>query len=104
MNHNSYPSNHENENNNQPNDSYTEWREAMKGVKFQGGKASVSTVVQEAVAAPASPEIQEKPDSKMKKLLGKIQDVKNFIKNKFGIESGEELVKMTDDTLVHIAL
>ncbi len=35
MNHNSYPSNHE-ENSEQPNSGYDQWREAMKDVKFQG--------------------------------------------------------------------
>lgn len=34
MNHNSYSSNYESENDSQPNDSYTEWQEAMKGVEF----------------------------------------------------------------------
>ncbi len=103
MNHNSYPSNYENENDSQPNDSYTEWQEAMKGVEFQGGKASVSTVGQEVTDTLAGPEIHEKPVSKMEKLLGKIQGVKDFIKSKFGIQSGEKLVKMTDHALVYVA-
>lgn len=103
MNHNSYPSNHESENDSQPNDSYTQWQEAMKDVEFQGGKASVSTVGQEVAGTPAGPEIHEKPVSKMEKLLGKIQGVKDFIKNKFGTQSSEKLVEMTDDALVYVA-
>lgn len=103
MNHNSYPSNYESENDSQPNDSYTEWQEAMKDVEFQGGKASVSTVGQEVAGTPAGPEIHEKPVSKMEKLLGKIQGVKDFIKTKFGIQSSEKLVKMTDHALVYVA-
>ena len=103
MNHNSYPSNYETENDGQPNDSYTEWQEAMKGVEFQGGKASVSTVGQEVTGTPAGPEIHEKPVSKMEKLLGKIQGVKDYIKSKFGIQSSEKLVKMTDHALVYVA-
>ena len=103
MNHNSYPSNYENENDSQPNDSYTEWQVAMKGVEFQGGKASVSTVGQEVADTLAGPEIHEKPVSKMEKLLGKIQGVKDYIKSKFGIQSSEKLVKMTDHALVYVA-
>lgn len=103
MNHNSYPSNYESENDSQPNDSYTEWQEAMKNVEFQGGKASVSTVGQEVADTLAGPEIHEKPVSKMEKLLGKIQGVKDFIKSKFGIQSSEKLVKMTDHALVYVA-
>lgn len=103
MNHNSYPSNYETENDGQPNDSYTEWQEAMKDVEFQGGKASVSTVGQEVTGTPAGPEIHEKPVSKMEKLLGKIQGVKDYIKSKFGIQSSEKLVKMTDHALVYVA-
>ena len=103
MNHNSYPSNYESENDSQPNDSYTEWQEAMKGVEFQGGKASISTVGQEVTGTPAGPEIHEKPVSKMEKLLGKIQGVKDFIKSKFGIQSSEKLVKVTDHALVYVA-
>ena len=103
MNHNSYPSNYESENDSQPNDSYTEWQEAMKDVEFQGGKASVSTVGQEVADTLAGPEIHEKPVSKMEKLLGKIQGVKEFIKSKFGIQSSEKLVKMTDHALVYVA-
>ena len=103
MNHNSYSSNYESENDSQPNDSYTEWQEAMKGVEFQGGKASVSTVGQEVADTLAGPEIHEKPVSKMEKLLGKIQGVKDYIKSKFGIQSSEKLVKMTDHALVYVA-
>ena len=103
MNHNSYPSNYESENDSQPNDSYTEWQEAMKDVEFQGGKASVSMVGQEVADTLAGPEIHEKPISKMEKLLGKIQGVKDFIKTKFGIQSSEKLVKMTDHALVYVA-
>lgn len=103
MNHNSYPSNYESENDGQPNDNYTEWQEAMKDVEFQGGKASVSTVGQEVAGTPAGPEIHEKPVSKMEKLLGKIQGVKDYIKSKFGIQSSEKLVKMTDHALVYAA-
>lgn len=103
MNHNSYPSNYESENDSQPNDNYTEWQEAMKDVEFQGGKASVSTVGQEVADTLAGPEIHEKPVSKMEKLLGKIQGVKDFIKTKFGIQSSEKLVKMTDHALVYVA-
>ena len=72
MNHDSYPSNSENEIDSQPNDSYTQWQEAMKDVELQGGKASVSTIGRETVAATASLEAQEKSVSKMEKLLGKI--------------------------------
>ena len=75
----------------------------MKDVEFQGGKASVSTVGQEVAGTPAGPEIHEKPVSKMEKLLGKIQGVKDFIKTKFGIQSSEKLVKMTDHALVYVA-
>lgn len=103
MNHNSYPLDYESENDSQPNDSYTEWQEAMKDVEFQGGKASVSTVGQEVADTLAGPEIHEKPVSKMEKLLGKIQGVKDFIKTKFGIQSSEKLVKMTDHALVYVA-
>lgn len=103
MNHNSYPSNYETENDGQPNDSYTEWQEAMKDVEFQGGKASVSTVGQEVADTLAGPEIHEKPVNKMEKLLGKIQGVKDYIKSKFGIQSSEKLVKMTDHALVYVA-
>ena len=103
MNHNSYPSNYESENDSQLNDSYTEWQEAMKDVEFQGGKASVSTVGQEVADTLAGPEIHEKPVSKMEKLLGKIQGVKDYIKSKFGIQSSEKLVKMTDHALVYVA-
>lgn len=103
MNHNSYPSNYESENDSQPNDSYTEWQEAMKDVEFQGGKASVSMVGQEVADTLAGPEIHEKPVSKMEKLLGKIQGVKDYIKSKFGIQSSEKLVKMTDHALVYVA-
>lgn len=103
MNHNSYPSNYESENDSQPNDSYAEWQEAMKDVEFQGGKASVSTVGQEVADTLAGPEIHEKPVSKMEKLLGKIQGVKDYIKSKFGIQSSEKLVKMTDHALVYVA-
>ena len=103
MNHNSYPSNYEGENDSQPNDSYTEWQEAMKDVELQGGKASVSTVGQEVADTLAGLEIHEKPVSKMEKLLGKIQGVKDFIKTKFGIQSSEKLVKMTDHALVYVA-
>ena len=103
MNHNSYPSNYESENDSQPNDSYTEWQEAMKDVEFQGGKAFVSTVGQEVADTLAGPEIHEKPVSKMEKLLGKIQGVKDFIKSKFGIQSSEKLVKVTDHALVYVA-
>lgn len=67
MNHNSYPSNYESENDSQPNDSYIQWQEAMKDVEFQGGKASVSTVGQEVADTLAGPEIHEKPVSKMEK-------------------------------------
>ena len=103
MNHNSYPLDYENENDSQPNDSYAEWQEAMKDVEFQGGKASVSTVGQEVADTLAGPEIHEKPVSKMEKLLGKIQGVKDYIKSKFGIQSSEKLVKMTDHALVYVA-
>lgn len=80
MNHNSYPSNYESENDSQPNDSYTEWQEAMKDVEFQGGKASVSTVGQEVADTLAGPEIHEKPVSKMEKLLGKSKASKILLK------------------------
>ena len=103
MNHNSYPLDYESENDSQLNDSYTEWQEAMKDVEFQGGKASVSTVGQEVADTLAGPEIHEKPVSKMEKILGKIQGVKDFIKSKFGIQSSEKLVKMTDHALVYVA-
>lgn len=103
MNHNSYPLDYESENDSQPNDSYAEWQEAMKDVEFQGGKASVSTVGQEVADTLAGPEIHEKPVSKMEKLLGKIQGVKDYIKSKFGIQSSEKLVKMTDHALVYVA-
>ena len=103
MNHDSYPSNHESENDSQPNDSYAQWQEAMKDAEFQGGKASVSTVGQEVAGTPAGPEIHEKPVSKMEKLLGKIQGIKDFIKSKFGTQSSEKLVEMTDDALVYVA-
>lgn len=103
MNHDSYPSNSENEIDSQPNDSYTQWQEAMKDVELQGGKASVSTIGRETVAATASLEAQEKSVSKMEKLLGKIQGVKDFINSKFGTQSSEKLVEMTDDALVYVA-
>ena len=103
MNHNLYPSNHKSEDDNQPNNSYTQWQEAMKGVEFQGGKTSVSTTGYEAVATPPSPEVQEKPISKMEKLLGKIQGFKDYIKSKFGVQNSEKLVEMTDHALVYVA-
>ena len=103
MNHNLYSSNQESENNNQPNNSYIQWQEAMKGVEFQGGKTSVSTTGYEAAATPTSSEVQEKPISKMKKLLGKIQGFKDYIKNKFGVHNSEKLVEMTDYALVYDA-
>ena len=103
MNHNSYLSNSRSENDSQSNDNYTQWREAMKDVEFQGGKAPVSTIGQEAVAVPASPEVQEKPVSKIEKLFGKIQGIKDFIKSKFGVQSSEKLVEMVDDALVYVA-
>lgn len=102
MNHNLYQSKHDSENN-QPNNSYIQWQEAMKGVEFQGGKTSVSTTGYEAAATPTSSEVQEKPISKMKKLLGKIQGFKDYIKNKFGIQNSEKLVEMTDYALVYDA-
>lgn len=67
MNHNLYQSKHDSENNNQPNNSYIQWQEAMKGVEFQGGKTSGSTIGHEAVAKPTSSEVHEKPISKMEK-------------------------------------
>ena len=103
MNHNSYTSNHESGKYSQPNNGYIQWQEAMKDVEFQGGKTFVSTVGYEAVATPTSSEVQEKPIGKMKKLLGKIQGFKDYIKNKFGVQNSEKLVEMTDYTLVHIA-
>ena len=103
MNHNLYQSNHDSENNNQPNNSYIQWQEAMKGVEFQGGKTSGSTIGHEAVAKPTSSEVHEKPISKMEKLLGKIKGFKDYIKNKFGIQNSEKLVEMTDYALVYDA-
>ena len=103
MNHNLYQSKHDSENNNQPSNSYIQWQEAMKGVEFQGGKTSVSTTGYEAAATPTSSEVQEKPISKMKKLLGKIQGFKDYIKNKFGVHNSEKLVEMTDYALVYDA-
>jgi len=70
MNHNLYQPNHDSENDNQPNGSYIQWQKAMKGVEFQGGKTSVSTTGYEAAATPTSSEVQEKPISKIEKLLG----------------------------------
>ena len=39
----------------------------------------------------------------MKKLLGKIQGFKDYIKNKFGVHNSEKLVEMTDYALVYDA-
>ena len=103
MNHNLYQSNHNSENDSRPNNGYIKWQEAMKGVEFQGGKTSGSTMNHEAVSMPTSSEVQEKPISKMEKLLGKIQGFKDYIKNKFGVQNSEKLVEMTDYALVHIA-
>ena len=103
MNHNSYPSNSENKIDSQPNNSYTEWQEVMRDVEFQGSKSSTITISQEAIPAPANPEIKEKSVGKTEKLLGKIQDVKDFIRSKFGTQSSEKLVEMTDDALVYVA-
>lgn len=85
MNHNSYSSN--GENNNQPNNEQEKWQEAMKGVHFQGN----------------TPEKQEKSVSKINKLLGKIKGIKDSIKNKFGSSSNEKIAEMTDEALVYVA-
>lgn len=103
MNHNLYQSNHDSENNNQPNNSYIQWQEAMKGVEFQEGKTSGSTIGYEAAVTPTSSEVHEKPISKMEKLLGKIKGFKDYIKNKFGVHNSEKLVEMTDYALVYDA-
>lgn len=103
MNHNLYQPNHDSENDNQPNSSYVQWQKAMKGVEFQGGKTSGSTIGHEAVVKPTSSEVHEKPISKMEKLLGKIKGFKDYIKNKFGIQNSEKLVEMTDYALVYDA-
>ena len=103
MNHNLYQPNHDSENDNQPNSSYVQWQKAMKGVEFQEGKTSGSTIGHEAVAKPTSSEVHEKPISKMEKLLGKIKGFKDYIKNKFGVQNSEKLVEMTDYALVYDA-
>lgn len=103
MNHNLYRPNHNSENDSRPNNGYIKWQEATKGVEFQGSKTSGSTIDHEAVSMPTSSEVQEKPISKMEKLLGKIQGFKDYIKNKFGVQNSEKLVEMTDYALVHIA-
>ena len=101
MNYNSYPSSRE-EYNNQPNDSYNQYQEAMKDVEFQGGNIS-SQINQEVDQASTSPEIQEKPINKVEKILGRIQGVKDFIKKNFDVSNSETLVEMADDALVHVA-
>lgn len=103
MNYNSYPSNSENKIDSQPNDSHTEWQEAMRDIEFRGSKSPTTTISQEAIVAPANPEIKEKSVGKIEKLLRIIQDVKDFIKSKFGTQSSKELVEMTDDALVYVA-
>ena len=42
MNYNSSPSNFESQNDDQPNESYNAWQEAMKDVEFQGNKPDIS--------------------------------------------------------------
>lgn len=103
MNHNLYQPNHDSENDNQPNSSYVQWQKAMKGVEFQEGKTSGSTIGYEAAVTPTSSEVHEKPISKMEKLLGKIKGFKDYIKNKFGVQNSEKLVEMTDYALVYDA-
>ena len=102
MKHNSYPSNYENENNNQADDNYSQWQEAMQDVEFQGNLTSASTN-QETIPISSTPEMQEAPANKAEKLLQKIQDTKEYVKTMLGISSEEKLTEMTDDALVYVA-
>ncbi len=101
MNHNSSPLSHE-ESSNQSNDSYSQWQDVMKDIKFQGDNVSFRTN-QQVNQMPTNPEVREKPINKVEKLLGKIQGVKDFIKKKFDVSSNEKLIEMTDDALVYVA-
>ncbi len=98
MEHDSHSSNHENESNSQPDDSYAEWQNIMKDAEFHGGNTSDTTIDHE-----ANSEKQEKHFVGLKKIFAKIQSVKSLIADKLGIQSSEKVAEMTDDALVHVA-
>lgn len=55
------------------------------------------------IAIPTMSEIQEKSANVVATLIGKINEVKNFVKEKFDNLSNEMLTELTDSALVHIA-
>lgn len=76
MNYNSSPSNFESQNDDQPNESYNAWQEAMKDVEFQGNKPNISPEQDVAKDMENHEEIiSENPDKKwenMTKISGRL--------------------------------
>ena len=76
MNHNSSPSNFESQNDDQPNESYNAWQEAMKDVEFQGNKPDISPEQDVTKDVETHEEIiSEEPDKKwenMTKISGQL--------------------------------
>lgn len=76
MNYNSSPSNFESQNDDQPNESYNAWQEAMKDVEFQGNKPNISPKQDVAKDVETHEEIiSENPDKKwenMTKISGRL--------------------------------
>lgn len=76
MNYNSSPSNFESQNDDQPNESYNAWQEAMKDVEFQGNKPNISPEQDVAKDMETHEEIiSENPDKKwdnMTKISGRL--------------------------------
>lgn len=102
MNHNFYQNSYENEAESYSDGVYNQWQETMKDLEFHGAQSS-NIIRQANESSVDNTEIHDKSSTKIEKLFGKIQNVKELIKKKIGISEQEKITEMADDALLYVA-